>query len=78
MNLRDQAQRFSIRADEYVQSVVERDAIDFHAPCPATQNRAGFIYRNGHTLFGQRNGSRHAGVAATDYRDALACIRHVL
>ena len=43
MHLGNQPQCFAIRADEYVQTVVERDAVDVHAPRAAAQHRAGFI-----------------------------------
>lgn len=78
MHFGNQPLRFPIRAYEYVQTVVECDAVDFHAPRAATQNGAGFIHRYRHALRGQRNGCGHACVAATDDGDALRCFSHVI
>lgn len=76
MHLRNQSQCFAICADEYVQSVIERDAVDLDAARAATEGSAGFIHGDGHVPLCQRDGRSHTGVAATDDRDPLGWVRH--
>ena len=77
MNLCNQSQRFAIGADEQVQTIVERDAVDFHAPRAATEYCARFIDGDGYGLFRQRDRGSHTGIAATDDSDVQRRVRHV-
>ena len=65
----DQLQRLFVCTEQDVLAVVERLAFEFDGACAAAQGPTGLEQRDGHAGFGQCQGCRAAGPAATHDRD---------
>src|SRR5208282_230456 len=77
----DQPQRVTIGADQDMQSVVERDAVDFDSPRASPGNRPGFEHADWNIARRKLDRRRHAGPAAADdgniSRGASYVVTHV-
>src|SRR3569623_3237840 len=65
----NQLQRLFVRTEQDVLAVVERLAFEFDGTCASAQGTAGLEQCDGHAGFGQCQGCRAAGPAATHESD---------
>ena len=63
----DQAQGFAICADQDMQAVIERHAVDLYPARPPAERPRRLEDRDGDVAAGELGRRRHPGIAATNY-----------